>query len=101
NAFNLDEESERVQVEEEANRGTEERLLDMLAPPPVAMDEDAPDGGAPKRNERTREKMRKMLAAGDLDQRKVEITTEHKAQPMMFTGMGMENMDVDLQGMFE
>ena len=101
NAINLVEESERVKVEEEANRRTEERLLDLLAPPPVAMDEDAPDGDAPKRHERTRQKMRKMLEAGDLDQRKVEITTEHKAQPMMFSGMGMENMDVDLQGMFE
>ena len=28
-------------------------------------------------------------------------TIEQKAVPMMFTGMGMEQMDVDLQGMFE
>src|SRR6478672_7284862 len=63
NAINLVEESERGKVEEEAHRRTEERLLDMLAPPPVAMDEDTPDGDAPKRHERTREKMRKMLQA--------------------------------------
>jgi len=31
----------------------------------------------------------------------VEIAVEQKAAPMMFTGMGLEQMDVDLQGMFE
>jgi ATP-dependent HslUV protease ATP-binding subunit HslU len=45
--------------------------------------------------------MRAMLTAGELDERRVELTVEHKAAPMMFTGMGMEQMDVDLQGMFE
>ena len=44
------------------------------------------------------EKMRAKLAAGELDKRRVEITVEQKAVPMMFTGMGMEQMDVDLQG---
>ena len=42
-----------------------------------------------------------MLAAGELEQRRVELTVEQKAMPMMFTGMGMEQMDIDLQGMFE
>ncbi len=45
--------------------------------------------------------MRGMLAAGAMDDRHVEMTVEQKAVPMMFTGMGMEQMDVDLQGMFE
>ena len=31
-----------------------------------------------------------MLAAGELDDRRVEMTIEQKAVPMMFTGMGME-----------
>jgi ATP-dependent HslUV protease ATP-binding subunit HslU len=42
-----------------------------------------------------------MLEAGEMEQRKVEITTEQKATPMMFSGMGMEQVDFDLQGMFE
>src|SRR5207342_1846098 len=37
----------------------------------------------------------------ELENRKVEITIEQKAVPMMFTGMGMEQVDIDLQGMFE
>src|SRR5215470_2176077 len=45
--------------------------------------------------------MRAMLASGELEQRKVELTVEQKAMPMMFTGMGMEQVDFDLQGMFE
>jgi ATP-dependent HslUV protease ATP-binding subunit HslU len=45
--------------------------------------------------------MKAMLVAGELEQRKVEITIEQKAVPMMFTGMGAEQMDFDLQGMFE
>ena len=33
--------------------------------------------------------------------RRSSCTVEQKAVPMMFTGMGMEQMDIDLQGMFE
>ncbi|NLX96336.1 MAG: ATP-dependent protease ATPase subunit HslU, partial [Rhodopirellula sp.] len=42
-----------------------------------------------------------MLVAGELDQRRVELSVEQKAVPMMLTGIGMEQMDIDLQGMFE
>jgi ATP-dependent HslUV protease ATP-binding subunit HslU len=73
----------------------------LLAPAPAAFDttSDGPDSA--QRHERTREKMRAMLAGGEMEQRKVEISTEQKAVPMMFTGMGMEQVDFDLQGMFE
>ncbi len=101
NAIALVRERERKDVEEEARRRVEERLLELLAPPPVSYDA-APDSPqAPERHERTREKMRAMLAAGELDSRKVELTIEQKAAPMMLTGLGMEQVDLDLQGMFE
>ena len=99
NAIGLVRESERVKVEAQAKERVEERLLDLLAPPPV--DYDSGDATEPQRHERTREKMRAMLISGELDQRKVELTVEQKAVPMMFTGMGMEQVDFDLQGMFE
>lgn len=60
---------------------------------------DSPDSA--ERYERNREKIRAMLAGGEMEQRKVEITTEQKAVPMMMTGIGLEQMDMDLQGMFE
>jgi len=101
NAITLVTERERKSVEEEAHRRVSERLLDLLAPAPPAFDT-APGGpDSAERHERTREKMRAMLVAGELEQRKVEITIEQRAVPMMFTGMGMEQVDVDLQGMFE
>ncbi|MBI3467359.1 MAG: ATP-dependent protease ATPase subunit HslU [Planctomycetes bacterium] len=100
NAINLVRESERKQVADEAERRVEERLLAMLAPPPPQSDEEDASPTA-ERHQRTREKMRALLAAGEMDDRKVELTIEQKAVPMLFTGMGMEQMDVDLQGMFE
>ena len=101
NAIGLVREKEREGVETEAKRRVQERLLDLLAPAPPSFDAmpDSPD--SPERYERTREKMRAMLAAGELEQRRVELTLEQRAVPMMFTGIGMEQMDVDLQGMFE
>ena len=101
NSIGLVRERERGAVEEEARGRVEERLLDLLVPMPPAFDA-TPDGpDSPERYERTREKMRAMLASGELNERRVELQMEHKAVPMMFTGVGMEQMDFDLQGMFE
>lgn len=101
NAIGLVREQERESVEEEARHRVEERLLDLLVPAPPSFDAAADSPNSPERYERTREKMRAMLASGEMDQRRVEIQLEQKSTPMMFTGMGMEQMDVDLQGMFE
>lgn len=101
NAIGIVRENQRKDVEEEAKRRTIERLLDLIAPPPVSLDFDEEDEEAAKQHERTREKMRAMLVNGELDERRVEMTVEQKATPVVFSGMGMEQMDVDLQGMFE
>ena len=100
NAIGLVRETERAGVEQEAQRRAEQRLLDLLVPPP-SLDASADGPPAAERHERTREKFRAMLAAGELDERRVQLTTEHKAMPMMLSGAGMEQMDIDLQGMFE
>ena len=100
NAIGLVRDSERQKVDAEARRRAEERLLDLLAPAPVVYDVGADSADSPERYERTRQKMREMLAAGALEERKVEITVEQKSMPMMLSGLGMEQMD-DLQGMFE
>ncbi len=101
NAIGLVREGEREKVKTEARRRVNDRLLDLLAPAPPAFDAmpDSPD--SPERYECTREKMRAMLAGGELEQRKVELSVEQKAVPMVLSGMGMEQMDLDLQGMFE
>ena len=102
NAIGLVRERERKSVEGEAKQRVEERLLDLLAPRP-AVDYDREEDGkdSAQQYERTRGKMRAMLAAGELDQRKVELTIEQKAMPIMVGSLGLEQMDMDLQGMFE
>ena len=102
NAIGLVRETERKKVEEEAHRRVEDRLLDLLAPSPPRYDSDDEESeAAAERYQRTREKLRAMLVAGEMDDRKIELSIEQKAVPMMLTGIGMEQMDVDLQGMFE
>ncbi|MFV2066739.1 MAG: ATP-dependent protease ATPase subunit HslU [Pirellulales bacterium] len=101
NAIGLVQESERSRVEDEARLRVEERLLDLLAPAPATFDVSADSHDTPERYERTREKMRAMLAGGEMEQRRVEVSTEQKSAPIMFTGMGLEQADFDIQGMLE
>ena len=101
NAIALVKTGERQNVETEARGRAEERLLDLLAPPSTRYDT-SPDGPeSAERQQRTRQKLRDRLLAGEMEDRKVEITLEHKPSPMMLAGLGMEQMDVDLQGMLE
>ena len=100
NAIGLVRERERTNVQDEAQqsrRRAAARPADaapgQLTTMPIRTDAE--------RYERNRVKMRTMLIAGELDERTVELTVEQKATPVVFSGMGMEQMDVDLQGMFE
>ena len=101
NSIGLVRQREQEKVEEEAHQRVEQRLLDLLVSPPPAFDAAADSPDSPERYERTREKMRAMLVSGELEERRVEFTTQRKAVPMMFTGVGMEQVDLDLQSMFE
>ncbi|NIP71252.1 MAG: ATP-dependent protease ATPase subunit HslU, partial [Planctomycetales bacterium] len=101
NAIGLVRERERKGVEAEAGQRVENRLIDLLAPPPPSFDVGADSPDDPERYQRNREKMRAMLNTGEMENRKVEITSEQKGVPMMFTNLGAEQMDLDLQGMFE
>jgi ATP-dependent HslUV protease ATP-binding subunit HslU len=101
NSIGLVEQVEREKVKEESQRRVSQRLLDLLAPPPMALGESEADQATQQQYERTREKLKAMLVAGELEERTVELTIEQKAMPVMLSGMGMEQMDLDLQGMFE
>ncbi len=126
NAITLIKQKEREKVKSEAERLTEERLLDLLCPtgkeyqfsPSAFIQMGKDSGGKPNDqdpfptdptddaetdspNKRTREKMRAMLRNGELDQRMVEVVTEQKSTPIMMGGVGMEQMDMDFQGMLE
>jgi ATP-dependent HslUV protease ATP-binding subunit HslU len=101
NAIGLIRQTEREKVEDEAQRRVDDRLLDLLVPPPSPVSPGPDEAQAADRYDRTREKMRAMLGSGELENRRVELSLEQKAVPMMLTGVGMEQMDIDLQGMFE
>lgn len=102
NAIGLIRDRERKSVEPEAKRRVEERLLDLICPRPTPdFDREEEGKDSAQQQERTRAKMRAMLAAGELDQRAVELTIEQKATPIMVGSLGLEQMDMDLQGMFE
>ena len=117
NAIALVRARERKLVETLAKERTTDRLLDLLCPRPVAYEfsattelaNDNDSDAAPSEHqsdetptyERTREKMKAMLIAGELDEREVELSIEQKVSPVMMGGMGVENMDVDFQGMLE
>src|SRR5437867_39344 len=49
-----------------------------------------------------RDKMKARLEAGELEERQLELNVEQKAVPVqIFSNLGMEQMDVDFQSMFE
>lgn len=103
-AIGLVREGEREQVEEQAKMAAEQRLLHLLLPHSANgwNDDDELDEKSERRR-RSREKMRKRLAAGELEDREVEISIPGKnPAPISVFGAGnLEQMEMDLQGMFE
>ena len=91
---------QRALVETQAKERVNERLLDLLVPQSNTADSE--NAEETERHQRTRDKMRKRLESGDLEERMVELNVEQKVVPMqIFTNLGMEQVDADVQGMFE
>ncbi|MBT4692683.1 MAG: AAA domain-containing protein, partial [Planctomycetaceae bacterium] len=103
NSITLIRQQERLKIADQAAVAVEKTLLDMLVSPPslTGLDDNGEQAAVEAQYQRTRDKMRAMLLAGELDQRTVEITTQQKNAPMMIGGMGMEGLDMDLQGMLD
>jgi ATP-dependent HslUV protease ATP-binding subunit HslU len=90
---------QRAEVETRARERVTERLVDLLLPP-SSWSDDSPEEA--ERKQRTRDKWKARLEAGELEDRKVELNIEQKQVPVqIFSNMGMEQMDVDLQSMLE
>lgn len=103
------EEMEEVKIK--AEEMAEEKLLDILLPPKRQQQEEtvplldsdatrAAREGAEKADN-TREKLRKLLREGALDDRYVELDVPDRSFPMIeiFSGAGMEEMDMNLRDM--
>ena len=98
-AINMVTEEERKSVRAQAEERAEERLLDALLPVPIAGPGAAPAVPSPEANE-TREKLRKLLRLGELDERLVDVElTEEGVGPSLsiMTPQGIEEMGVQFK----
>ncbi len=92
------------EVRQRARGNVEERLLNLLLPPPGPRP--AAEAEAGEQFHRTREKIRQQLREGVLEDRTVEIEVRQEAFPSMriFGAAGLEEMDAglreSLQGLF-
>ena len=95
-------EEEMAKVSHRAEDAAEERILDALLPPsPRGVGFTAENEAEPVEND-TRQKFRKMLREGKLDDKEIEI--EVQAIPVgveIMAPPGMEEMTSQLQGMFQ
>jgi len=97
-AVKLTRETEMVKVQHRAEDAAEDRILDILLPPAATdpgAESDQPDSD-------TRQKFRKKLREGDLDDKEIEIEAQVASVGVeIMAPPGMEEMTSQLQGMFQ
>jgi ATP-dependent HslUV protease ATP-binding subunit HslU len=100
-AIKMLKEEKLVSVMEKAELMAEERILDLLLPRSAIRQPETDPGGEESPSAETREKLRRMLRSGKLDEREVEIQVEERATPFIeiFNAPGTEGMDVNLKDM--
>ncbi|HIE54787.1 MAG TPA: ATP-dependent protease ATPase subunit HslU [Chromatiaceae bacterium] len=100
-AVNMVREQELAKVQDEAEAAAEERILDILLPPPrsaSAWDEEAAQPVASA----TRDKFRDKLRAGELDDKEIEVDLNEPSMGVeIMAPPGMEEMTSQLQSMFQ
>ena len=101
-AVKMTREEAKSKVRHRAEDAAEERVLDALLPPASPAVGFTADSQPAPRDSDTRQKFRKMLREGQLDDREIEI--EVQAMPVgveIMAPPGMEEMTSQLQGMFQ
>ncbi len=90
---------QEVQVKAESN--VEEKLLDLLLPPPPRT-AGVPDEEAAARFKETREKLRRQLRTGQLEERLIEIDVKERfSSPFeIFSNQGVEEIGMQIQEIF-
>jgi len=92
-------EKETLRVKHLAEDLAEERILDTLLPPARTIDGDGSDSST---ESATRQKFRKRLREGELNDREIEIdVTQLNAQMEILAPPGMEDLTSQIQGMFQ
>ncbi len=100
-AVKMTREAEMHKVKHRAMDAAEERVLDALLPRPKSMGFND-DADTQPRDQETRQKFRKMLREGQLDDKEIEVET--RALPMgveIMAPPGMEELSQQLSGMFQ
>ncbi len=96
-AIKMTRETEMVKVKRRAEDAAEERVLDILLPRPKDFVEEADDSQS-----NTRQKFRKMLREGKLDDKEIELDVKlPNVGVEIMAPPGMEEMTNQLQGMFQ
>ncbi len=100
-AVKLEREEALARARDGAADAAEERILDALLPKPRLMGFSTDEPVAP-RDAETRQKFRKMLREGQLDDREIEIELRNPVLGMEIVAPpGMEEMQQQLQSMFQ
>src|SRR5688572_6010402 len=96
-------ESEMVKVRSLAEASAEERILNVLLPPPrVNFSDETPAEEPPKEDSNTRQVFRKKLREGLLDDKEIEIDVAVSSIGVeIMAPPGMEEMTNQLQSMFQ
>jgi len=95
-AVNMVRAEESRKVERKAEEMAEERLLDILLPSKKGASKEEEEGKTT-----TREKLRKLLRQGKLDEKYVEVEVIDRNLPIVeiFSASGMEEMDINIKEM--
>ena len=102
-AIDMVREERLEEVEDKAEMNAEERLLDLLLPPPPEAQQPTQEGqlSLPGTDsyQRTREKLRQQFREGKLDDRTVELDTRERNQPQVgfISSQNLEDMDMSLK----
>jgi ATP-dependent HslUV protease ATP-binding subunit HslU len=93
-------ESEMKKVRARAEDAAEDRILDILVPPAreFGFSDRGGDGGSASE---TRQKFRKKLREGELDDREIEIEVATSTQMEVMAPPGMEELTQQIQSMFQ
>jgi ATP-dependent HslUV protease ATP-binding subunit HslU len=117
-SINMIRESEQEKLYGKAKEMAEERVLDKLLPPikdhyisgkgpggDFAYDMEVDHKKEEEREQQrasTREKLKKMMEKGELDDREIDVETSERNTPMIeiFSASGMDDMDINIKDMF-
>ena len=99
-AVNMVTEEETLSVNTRARDLAEDKLIDLLVPTRPVTEADGDMDEAQKRMNETKQKMRKLLWDGKLDDREVEIEITARSLPIqVFSQAGVEEMDPGISEM--